>query len=186
MCRSAELAAHIGPWPQFLRQLVVRFWDQTPSFNILGVKSDRGRDWQYLAQITLMIYFARSSTYVPTTSRINDFLRSTAGEHPDDSLKVEVTETLSTLLAIAADKRYNAPLLPEKRPGMMDRALSPIEFIFVGFLTWCHPELSKVSCHFFSHHPDPLSLTAPSFQIALSGPTLESDPNVESGYSLST
>ena len=64
---SAEkLAAHLGPWPEFLRMLIKRYLDPVPGlstdqFGNTIITVNRGKDYLFMAQITLLIHHAHVS-----------------------------------------------------------------------------------------------------------------------------
>lgn len=175
---TEKLAAHLGPWPEWLRELVKRFIDDDNASLKRIVKTDRGKDWQYITQMTLLIYHYKVSSraqpacavnflsltprsclcfplartqipnYVPNTLEIDKFLKSKDGEIPDVSFKDEMIAVLSRYLAIANDPRYNTPLLPEKMPGRVAKSLCECRVLSAECLIGPVPILQRTLVRF--------------------------------------
>ncbi|EST08206.1 protein of unknown function DUF262 [Kalmanozyma brasiliensis GHG001] len=147
---SAEkLGAHLGKWPDFIRQMVKRFIDPTPSLvhdddgNAMLIVS-RGKDYLYMAQIALLIYHADLTSYVPTAHGIDSFLKQHAKSEPPRPLKQKMQQTLERYVALANHKRYGACIKPEtklKSNGQpQKKPLAPAEFVYIAFMIFKFPD----------------------------------------------
>ncbi|TKY88334.1 hypothetical protein EX895_002686 [Sporisorium graminicola] len=147
---SAEkLGAHLGPWPDFIRQMVKRFIDPTPSLvhdedgkSMLLVS--RGKDYLFMAQIALLILNANVEQYVPSAHTIDTFLKQNAKNDPPRSLRQNMQRTLERYVALANHRRYGACIKPETRLNRLGRPvtkpLSPAEFVYIAFLIYQFPD----------------------------------------------
>lgn len=147
---SAEkLGAHLGAWPDFIRQMVKRFIDPTPSLvhddeGRAMLLVNRGKDYLFMAQIALLILNADVSNYVPTAHTIDAFLKQHAKEEPPRHLRNHMQRTLERYVALANHKRYGACIKPETRLNRVGRPvtkpLSPAEFVYIAFAIFKFPE----------------------------------------------
>lgn len=147
---SAEkLGAHLGAWPDFIRQMVKRFIDPTPSLvhdedgnNMLLV--NRGRDYLFMAQIALLILNVNVEQYVPSAHTIDTFLKQNAKNDPPRSLRQNMQRTLERYVALANHRRYGACIKPEIKLNRLGRPvtkpLSPAEFVYIAFMIFKFPD----------------------------------------------
>ncbi len=147
---SAEkLGAHLGPWPDFIRQMVKRFIDPTPSLvhdnegnSMLQVS--RGRDYLYMAQIALLILHKDSPGYLPSAHGIDSYLRAHAKEQPPPQLRSTMQKTLERYVALANHKRYGACIKPETKLNIrgtaLKKPLSPAEFVYIAYMIHQFPD----------------------------------------------
>ncbi len=147
---SAEkLGAHLGAWPDFIRQMVKRFIDPTPSLihddagnTMLLV--NRGKDYLFMAQIALLILHAKQSQYVPSAHTIDTFLKQNADSKPSPSIRANMQRTLERYVALANHERYGACIKPEIKLNRLGRPvskpLSPAEFVYIAFLIYKFPD----------------------------------------------
>ncbi|SNX86811.1 uncharacterized protein MEPE_05520 [Melanopsichium pennsylvanicum] len=147
---SAEkLGAHLGDWPDFIRQMVKRFIDPTPSLihdnegnSMLLV--NRGKDYLFMAQIALLILHADDARYVPTAHVIDTFLKQNAKLSPPKTLRQNMQRTLERYVALANHKRYGACIKPEIKLNRLGRPLtkplSPAEFVYIAFMIYKFPD----------------------------------------------
>ena len=149
---SAEkLGAHLGPWPDFIRQMVKRFIDPTPSLvhdeeGKVMLLVNRGKDYLFMAQMALLIGHAHDDRYVPTAHVIDTFLKVHAKEQPSRTLRQNMQRTLERYVALANHRRYGACIKPEIKLNRLGRPLSkplsPAEFVYIAFLIFKFPDAS--------------------------------------------
>ena len=147
---SAEkLGAHLGAWPDFIRQMVKRFIDPTPSLvhdeqgkTMLLV--NRGKDYLFMAQIALLILHAHVEHYVPSAHTIDTFLKQHAKDEPPRALRQNMQRTLERYVALANHKRYGACIKPEIKLNRLGRPitkpLSPAEFVYIALMIYKFPD----------------------------------------------
>ncbi|KAJ9475693.1 DUF262 domain-containing protein [Pseudozyma hubeiensis] len=147
---SAEkLGAHLGKWPDFIRQMVKRFIDPTPSLvhdeygkTMLAVS--RGKDYLFMAQIALLILHEHVDQYVPSAHTIDTFLKQNAKSEPSPALRRNMQGTLERYVALANHRRYGACIKPETRLNRVGRPvtkpLSPAEFVYIAFMIFKFPD----------------------------------------------
>ncbi|CCF49405.1 hypothetical protein NDA11_000733 [Ustilago hordei] len=148
---AEKLGAHLGPWPDFIRQMVKRFIDPTPSLvhddegkSMLIV--NRGRDYLFTAQMALLIMNHKIENFVPSASAIDTFLKQHAKDEPSRPLRLTLQRTLERYVALANHPRYGKCIKPETKLNRTGRAmskpLSPAEFVYIAFLIFKFPNAS--------------------------------------------
>ncbi|SPC64494.1 uncharacterized protein UHOD_07374 [Ustilago sp. UG-2017b] len=148
---AEKLGAHLGPWPDFIRQMVKRFIDPTPSLvhddegkSMLIV--NRGRDYLFTAQMALLIMNHKIENFVPSASAIDTFLKQHAKDEPSRPLRLTLQRTLERYVALANYPRYGKCIKPETKLNRTGRAmskpLSPAEFVYIAFLIFKFPNAS--------------------------------------------
>ncbi|PWZ02025.1 hypothetical protein BCV70DRAFT_198306 [Testicularia cyperi] len=147
---SAEkLAAHLGEWPDFIREMVKRFIDPTPSIvhDDLGkqrIVVSRGKDYLFMAQIALLILNDKSPQYVPSAAVINTFLKDHAKEPPPRSLRQSMQRTLERYTALANHRKYGSCVEPATRLNSRGvttmKPIAPAEFVYIAFLIYRFPQ----------------------------------------------
>ncbi|KAJ1021148.1 hypothetical protein NDA16_003934 [Ustilago loliicola] len=148
---AEKLGAHLGPWPDFIRQMVKRFIDPTPSLvhddqgkSMLVV--NRGRDYLFMAQMALLILNHKSEQFVPSATAIDAFLKQNAKEEPSPLLRQSLQRTLERYVALANHRRYGKCIKPETKLNRLGKAmskpLSPAEFVYIAFLIFKFPNAS--------------------------------------------
>ncbi|CBQ69531.1 conserved hypothetical protein [Sporisorium reilianum SRZ2] len=147
---SAEkLGAHLGAWPDFIRQMVKRFIDPTPSLvhdedgkGMLLV--NRGKAYLFIAQMALLILNANVDQYVPSAHTIDTFLKQNAKKDPPRMLRQNLQRTLERYVALANHRRYGACIKPEVKLNRLGRPvtkpLSPAEFVYIAFMIFKFPD----------------------------------------------
>lgn len=75
MSHTKQLSANLGLWPDFVRELVKRYVEND-SLNLRHViKMDRGKDFMYMAQISLLILHQRDKNFTPNSTHLTKFLK---------------------------------------------------------------------------------------------------------------
>lgn len=146
---AEKLGAHLGPWPDFIRQMVKRFIDPTPSLvhdeegkSMLVV--NRGRDYLFIAQMALLIQYYENDQFMPSASAVDTFLKHNAKTQPSPHLRQTLQRTLERYVALANHRKYGKCIKPESkliRSGhTRAKPLSPAEFVYVAFLIFKFPD----------------------------------------------
>ncbi|PWN49428.1 hypothetical protein IE53DRAFT_145980 [Violaceomyces palustris] len=143
---AEKLGAHLGPWPDFIRMLVKKYFD--PSLDKVVIDGARSKSYFFMGQICMLIRNARSEKFLPSANHLNNFL-SHSEDGPDDHFKEEVSGVFRRLIELASHETYGACLKPEKKFTIqgreMKKPLAPIEFVYAAYLVWKFKESATLS-----------------------------------------
>lgn len=148
---AEKLGAHLGAWPEFIRQMVKRYMEPTPSLvhdesgnSFLLVH--RGKDYLFMSQMALLILYSDIDHYLPLVSTIETFFKRNIDSDPSRTFRQYMQRTLKRYLALATHPRYGACIKPEIQLNNLGRhvtkPLSPVEFVHIGLLIFKFPDAS--------------------------------------------
>ncbi|CEH18164.1 Domain of unknown function DUF262 [Ceraceosorus bombacis] len=139
---AEKLAAKVGPWSEWWRQLVKKYFDN-PQLNVQHVITmARGKDWLFAAQITLFIWNWGTHNYHPSAIAVSKHLDAYEQSGPDMAFKAQVEDVFAKFVALCNHETYALPLLPVKARGRAAKPLAPVEFVFSAVMVWKFPDAS--------------------------------------------